>query len=857
MKVVISNLTMGALLTPATLNGFRVSTSSDSIYAFAATPAIVSSHLSAADKPRPLNISFLSVSPIPAGSSVTLSLDCGGLPCISVPEATGIPPHVHFEVGKRVTGSFTYQFTSNSQYAEFVQPIGFLVTDKTAQFQDMFIPGSVHPAASLNQVLLKFSLETGMGNVSNGNQYTKLPFVFSSSCPGSVSITEQNISAIATPMYRSMSLYTGNFFKSVAQQFPWTEVLNPEQMVIGARVSVMVKWTAFASVASTITVVVPIFSSVPYMSFASNSACFLSSDGSIESLTCVPLNSSSWQCDRRSQQTSPSASPSPEPSISRLRTFSFGCNEVTLSTLPVGLEVVNPKLQLSVVVNVANHFDLKIPLSPIQPLSMTLNLISLEPTFVASLVFNFPSAFSANWTLGAVAMSFNGALSGNASFSVTAAVSNPNAAPPSNSLVQVANLSVVALLGPTKPVTYLFGTNGFYVPTQPLPLGNAWASVALVVPSKGPAFLQDCNANTELCAVNLNPGTAGWAPQQPSGCLPPASVSVSGSPFIVSAYSTHSHVPSSGSKSTGKNRKLMQSGTSSAFSYVANVQGASMTSGSSLSNFTAVLYTIPPPPSCSLPCYSLSLRSLRQRPWCNYNNFSLNLQSNESEALTGFKCVDDDCAAATCIVDDFLCKYCTVVSSNKQFNSRTGQCCDPPAFGSNPSCSVCLNPVDGRQLPGNAPPIPKAAAVGPRTCSNSLFVKSFRSPSGTSVDLDVSNLGVAPFPSVLPGTTLPFSSYEDCVLQVQSAFRNQEFVVECPNDEANVQHLQFPFNTILSEAAVDGLESSKIGKSCGGSVCSTSSALVSCSVQFPKLNLEYEGFPYYFTPVTICISEVL
>jgi hypothetical protein len=116
------------------------------------------------------------------------------------------------------------------------------------------------------------------------------------------------------------------------------------------------------------------------------------------------------------------------------------------------------------------------------------------------------------------------------------------------------------------------------------------------------------------------------------------------------------------------------------------------------------------------------------------------------------------------------------------------------------------------------------------------------------VDLDVSNLGFTPLPSVLPGAVLNFSSFETCVTQVQAALNNRNFQVECPNESANIKFLQFPFNVITSGAQLDGLDGA-IGNSCSGSVCSTSSALVSCNVLFPTLNLKYEGFPYYFTPV--------
>jgi hypothetical protein len=116
------------------------------------------------------------------------------------------------------------------------------------------------------------------------------------------------------------------------------------------------------------------------------------------------------------------------------------------------------------------------------------------------------------------------------------------------------------------------------------------------------------------------------------------------------------------------------------------------------------------------------------------------------------------------------------------------------------------------------------------------------------VDLDVSKLGVIPFPSITPGTTLPFSSFESCVTQVQAVFNGRNFEVDCPNEDANILFLQYPFNVMTPSAKLDGLDGT-IGKTCSGSVCSASAALVSCNVKLTKLNLEYEGFPYYFTPV--------
>ena len=489
-----------------------------------------------------------------------------------------------------------------------------------------------------------------------------------------------------------------------------------------------------------------------------------------------------------------------------------------------------------------------IPLPPIFPLSLTVgNPISQSPSFIASLAINFPSAFNNTWTLSAIAM-FSSVFGSNSSYSVTAAISNPNSAPPSNNLNQVANLSVAVLLGPTQPSTYLFQTNGWYVPAQALPLGNAWASVVLIVPPTGKMYLQDCKTNTLLCTLNLNSSTP---PLQAPGCLPPASAlsAANDAPVIVSAYTKHSSAPSASSDTLGNNRKLLQtsSGQANSFSYVANVYGASLTSGSMVSNFTASLYTIPPPPSCVPPCYSLSLTSLKQRPWCNFQNFTSNLQANPN--ITGFTCNGDKCAAATCIVDLFLCTYCTVVAANKQFNAQTAQCCDPSALGASASCALCINPVDNTALANNAPPPPVyITSIGSQTCTNPSFIQQFRSSAGLSVNLDVSNLGFTPLPSVTPGAALPFSNFESCVTQVQAAFNNRKFQVVCPNEEANIQFLQYPFNVLTPTVQLDGLDGS-ITRTCSGSVCSTSTALVSCNVMFPQLNLQYEGFPYYFTPV--------
>ena len=489
-----------------------------------------------------------------------------------------------------------------------------------------------------------------------------------------------------------------------------------------------------------------------------------------------------------------------------------------------------------------------IPLTPIFPLSLIVGTpVSQSPSFIASLAINFPSAFNSTWTLTAIAM-FSSVFSSNSSYSVTAAISNPNSAPPSNNLNQVANLSVAVLLGPTLPVTYSLQKNGWYTPAEVLPLGNAWASVALIVPPTGQMYLQDCRIDPILCSRNLN---TSLPLQQNPPCPAPASAlsAANDAPVIVTAYTKHSSAPSESSDTLGNNRKLLQTspGQANAFSYVADVYGQSLTSGSMVSNFTASLYTIPPPASCVPPCYSLSLTSLKQRSWCNYQNFTTNLQTTPN--ITGFTCVGDNCAAATCIVDKYLCDFCTVKAANKQFNAATAQCCDPSALGASASCLLCINPVDNTAL-GSDPGPPKVipASNGPQTCTNPSFIKQFKSSAGLSVNLDVSNLGFTPLPSITPGAALPFSSFESCVTQVQDAFNNRKFQVDCPNDDANIQFLQYPFNVLTPTVQLDGLDGS-IRSACSGSVCASSAALVSCSVMFPQLNLQYEGFPYYFTPV--------
>jgi hypothetical protein len=200
-------------------------------------------------------------------------------------------------------------------------------------------------------------------------------------------------------------------------------------------------------------------------------------------------------------------------------------------------------------------------------------------------------------------------------------------------------------------------------------------------------------------------------------------------------------------------------------------------------------------------------------------------------------------------VNTFLCDYCTVKAANKQFNAQTAQCCDPSALGASASCLLCINPVDNTKFEDNAPSPPfQPTSNGPQTCTNPSIIKQFKSPAGLSVNLDVSNLGFTPLPSITPGAALPFSSFESCVTQVQAAFNNRNFEVDCPNDDANIQFLQYPFNVLTPTVQLDGLDGS-IRSACSGSVCSSSAALVSCNIIFPKLNLQYEGFPYYFTPV--------
>ena len=95
--------------------------------------------------------------------------------------------------------------------------------------------------------------------------------------------------------------------------------------------------------------------------------------------------------------------------------------------------------------------------------------------------------------------------------------------------------------------------------------------------------------------------------------------------------------------------------------------------------------------------------------------------------------------------------------------------------------------------------------------------------------------------------------FESCVSQVQAAFNSRNYQVQCPNEDANIQSLQFPYNVMTSSVLLDGLDGT-IKNSCSGSVCSTTAALVSCNVIFPTLKFQYEGFPYYFTPVMAAAS---
>jgi hypothetical protein len=828
--IVISNLTVGGNFTAAASNGFNVSTSSDPIPASAASPAIISPQIFAPEPQLPLSISFFSTSPMPAGSTLTLSLNCGGFPCFNIQDAAQALLNVEFNVGSRVTGLITYQ--SRSEIAPFVQPVGFLVTNQSAQFEDVFIQGSMDPATSLSSVSLLFSLTTGSGNLLGGNQYTNIPISFGSNCLGRAEVYDAYRYAIASPTFKVLD--SDWLFYREQQQFPWTNALDATDIIIGAAVAVMFKWSAFDSPGNFV-VSVPSTFDGPYMSFPSNPACFFSNGSTVMQLKCT-LSSPSLNC------------PNPNLQPSRYwRSFAFGCKAVTISQSPF-----KPSSQPSAIfLSVSDGFPLTVTLPPIFPLSLVVSPISQSPTFIASLAIKFPSAFDVAWTLNAFVM-HSSVFPGDSNYSVTFALKNPNSAPSSNNLLKVANLSVAALFGPTQPEMYLFPNNGWYSPSQALPLGNAWASAVFVVPPAGKPYLQDCKTNTALCMLNLNSSLSAQAPN----CKPPAStLSVANrEPVIVSAYSKDTSSPSASRDKFRNNRKLLQTeiDRSNDFSYVANVQASSLTSGSSVSNFTASLFEIPPPPSCVPPCYSLSLTSLIQRPWCNFQNFTFNLQTSPNRS--GFTCTGDNCAAATCIVDPFLCKYCTVISANKQFNSQTGQCCDPSALGASASCLLCINPVDGRKLPGNAPAPPVyITSTGPQTCANPSFVKQFKSPEGFSVDLDVSNLGFTPLPSVVPGAVLNFSSFETCVTQVQDALNNRNFEVECPNESANIKFLQFPFNVITSGAQLDGLDGT-IGNSCSGSVCSTSSALVSCNVLFPTLNLKYEGFPYYFTPVTTANS---
>jgi hypothetical protein len=834
VSIIIGNLAMGADLTAAASNGFSVFTSSDPISASARSPAIISPQIPAQEPQMPLYISFFSSSPMPAGSTVTLSLNCGGLPCFNIQDATLAPPNVVFNVGPRVTGLITYESSGNT--VPFVQPVGFLVANQSAQFEDVFIQGSMDPATLLSKVSLKLSLTTGSG----GNQFIRIPLSFGSDCLDRAEMNDASIPAMASSTF-SVVLDSDWIFFSQQLQFPWTDALNQGDITIGATVAVMFQWTALASPGSFV-VSVPIISSGPYsgpyMAFPSNPVCSLFDDGvAVMQLQCSSSNAAVLIC------TIPTVQP---PVNQYWRSFQFGCGGVTMSQMPFQPSSLSTSPSISL--TGAYGSPLIIPLPPIFPLSLTVvTSISRSPSFFAPLAINFPSAFDNTWTISDIAM-FSSAFANDSSYSVTAAISNPNSAPPSNTLNAVANLSVAVLLGPTQPSTYLFQTNGWYVPVQALPLGNAWASVVLIVPPTGKMYLQDCKIDTSLCSLNLNSSAP---PLQAPSCTLPASAltATNDAPVIVSAYTKHSSAPSASSDTHGNNRKLLQTspGQANSFSYVADVRGVSLTSGSTVSNFTASLYTIPPPPSCVAPCYSLSLTSLKQRPWCNFQNFTNNLLANPN--ITGFTCIGDSCAAATCIVDPFLCTFCTVVAANKQVNVQTAQCCDPPALGASASCALCINAVDNTALANNAPPPPVYfTSIGPQTCTNPFFIQQFRSPSGLSVNLDVSNLGFTPLPSVTPGAALPFSSFESCVTQVQAAFDNRNFQVVCPNEEANIQFLQYPFNVLTPSVRLDGLDGS-IKRTCSGSVCSTSAALVSCNVLFPGLNIRYEGFPYYFTPV--------
>lgn len=829
MLIVVSNLTVGGLFIAAASDGFSVFTSSDPIPASVASPAIISPQISAPLVQLPLSISFLSTSPMPAGSTIALSLNCGALPCFNIQDAALAAPIVKFNVGLRVTGHITYQSSSN--FAPFVQPIGFLVTNETAQFENVFIQGSMDPATSLSSVSLMFSLTTGLGNISGGNQYSSIPLSFGSNCLGRAEVYDEYRYVITSPTFKVID--SSWLFYRGQQQFPWTDALDATDITIGAIVAVMFQWTAFTSPGNFF-VSVPMISGGPYMLFPPNPACSFSNGSITMQLRCTSSSPSTLNCVNPNVQLR-----------GYWRSFAFGCNGVTISRLPF-----KPNSQSwSISLSVSDGFPLTIPLPSIFPLSLAISPISLSPGIIASLAMNFPNAFNVTWTSTAIAIQ-SSVFASYSSCSVTAAISNPNTAPPSNNLLKVANLSVAVLLGPTQPTTYLFPTNGWYQPSQAPPLGNSWASVVVVVPPAEKPYLQDCKTNTVLCMLNLNSSNP---PAQAPGCLPPPSAlsAANAVPVVVSAYSKDSSATSASNDTHGKNRKLLQSGFGqpNGFAYVANVQAESLTSGSTLSNFTASLYTIPPPPSCVPPCYSLSLTALKQRPWCNFQNFTTNLLASPNGS--GFTCVDDNCAAATCIVDSFLCQYCTVSSTNKQFNAVTAQCCDPSALGASASCSLCINPIDGRQLPDNAPAPPVyITSQGPQSCTNPSFVTQFKSPAGLPVNLDVSNLGFAPLPSVIPGSVLPFSSFENCVAAVQAAFNNQKFEVECPNEGANINFLQYPFNVMTSSTKLDGLDGT-IKNSCGGSVCSTSTALVSCNVNFPELNLKYEGFPYYFTPVII------